>query len=229
MDIDYWSVITDYKSTSQILSSAGFGQMVARPMAKQSERRAATRSAITTAARTLFGTQGFAVTTVDAIAIAAGVAKGAIYHHFETKEALFEAVFETVSAELAREVFDESLAARDVLAAIDEGTRLYFEKCTRGPTGRIVLKDGPAVLGWERWRALDLRYFGGMMPRGLDAAMRAGLIARQPVEPLAGLLLGAVNEAAVACAASSEPGAVAQGYSDALAALLNGLRVRESV
>lgn len=197
-------------------------------MVKQGERRAATRSAIEAAARNLFGTQGFTATTVDAIAATAGVAKGAVYHHFETKHALFEIIFEAVSEELAHEVFEESRAAPDVLAAIGAGTRLYFEKCTRGANGRIILTDGPAVLGWERWRAIDMHHFGGMIPRGLEAAMRAGLIERKPVEPLSGLLLGAINEAASACATSHEPAILARAYGEALEVLLDGLRRKET-
>lgn len=194
-------------------------------MAKQSERRAATRTAILWGAMTLFGEQGFAATTVDEIATMAGVAKGALYHHFETKEALFEAVFEQVSADLAQDVLRGSRAAKDVLAALTHGTRLYFNACTQGPVGRIILTDGPAVLGWERWRAVDLRHFGGMIPRVLTAAMETGLIARQPIDPLASLLLGAVSEAAAACAVSDNPPATARAYNRALETLLDGLRI----
>ena len=68
----------------------------------------------------------------------------------------------------------------------------------KGPTGQIILRDGPAVLGWERWREIDAKHFGGKFPLALTAAMEAGVIARQPIEPLARLLLGAVTEAAVA-------------------------------
>jgi AcrR family transcriptional regulator len=195
-------------------------------MAKQAERRAATTEAILKAGRRLFGEQGFAATTMDDIAEAARVAKGAVYHHFATKEAVFEAVFDQVSHDLVLEIDRAARTERDVLAAMVAGTQHYFAACAKGPTGQIILRDGPAVLGWERWREIDGRHFGGKIPRALAAAMDAGLIARQPVEPLARLLLGAVTEAAVACAGRADVLKAGGEYSRAFKSLLEALRLR---
>jgi AcrR family transcriptional regulator len=195
-------------------------------MATQSDRRAATRTAILQAARKLFGEHGFVATTIDQIGAGAGVAKGAVYHHFPTKEAVFEAVFHEVSKDLAAQVAAVSSTQHDVLAAMVVGTKAYFSACSEGPTGQIILKDGPAVLGWERWRQIDAEHFGGEIPRALGKAMKQGLIARQPVEPLARLLLGAVTEAAIACAGRSDIRKAGNEYGAALEALLEGLRTR---
>ena len=195
-------------------------------MAKQAERRAATTEAILKAGRRLFGEQGFAATTMDDIAEAARVAKGAVYHHFATKEAVFEAVFDQVSHDLVLEIDRAARTERDILAAMVAGTQHYFAACAKGPTGQIILRDGPAVLGWERWREIDARHFGGKIPRALAAAMDAGLIARQPVEPLARLLLGAVTEAAVACAGRADVLKAGGEYSRAFKSLLEALRLR---
>jgi AcrR family transcriptional regulator len=195
-------------------------------MATQSDRRAATRTAILQAARKLFGEHGFGATTIDQIGAGAGVAKGAVYHHFPTKEAVFEAVFNAVSKDLAEEVAAVSSTKHDVLAAMVAATKAYFAACSEGPTGQIILKDGPAVLGWERWRQIDAEHFGGEIPRALGKAMKQGLIARQPVEPLARLLLGAVTEAAIACAGRSDIRKAGNEYGAALEALLEGLRTR---
>lgn len=195
-------------------------------MAKQAERRAATTEAILKAGRRLFGEQGFAATTIDDIAEAARVAKGAVYHHFATKEAVFEAVFEQVSHDLVLEIDRAARTEKDVLAAMVAGTQHYFAACAKGPTGQIILRDGPAVLGWERWREIDARHFGGKIPRALAVAMDAGLIARQPVEPLARLLLGAVTEAAVACAGRADVLKAGGEYSRAFKSLLEALRLR---
>ncbi len=193
-------------------------------MATQAERRAQTRGAILTAARTLFGDQGFAATPMDQIAQASGVAKGAVYHHFPSKEAVFEAVFEVVGLEVEATVRAAASEARDVLASMAAGTRTYFAVCSNGPIGRIMLKDGPAVLGWTRWREIDAQHFGGGIESVVAAAMRQGLIREQPVEPLARLILGAVTEAAMACGAADDPPAAAQSYAQAFEALLDGLR-----
>jgi AcrR family transcriptional regulator len=195
-------------------------------MAKQAERRAATTEAILKAGRRLFGERGFAATTIDDIAEAARVAKGAVYHHFATKEAVFEAVFDQVSLDLVQEVDRAARTEKDVLAAMVAGTQHYFAACAKGPTGQIILRDGPAVLGWERWREIDAQHFGGKIPLALTAAMDAGLIARQPVEPLARLLLGAVTEAAVACAGRSDVLKAGGEYSRAFKSLLEALRLR---
>jgi AcrR family transcriptional regulator len=195
-------------------------------MATQAERREKTQTAIVKAAKRIFGERGFTAATMDDIAAGARVAKGAVYHHFPTKEALFEAVFDQVSRELVSDLDRVARAEKDALAAMAAGTQAYFAACSKGATGQIILRDGPAVLGWERWREIDARHFGGKFPRALDAAMDAGLIARQPVEPLARLLLGAVTEAAVAVSAGPDIGKVGTDYARAFRSLLDALRVK---
>jgi AcrR family transcriptional regulator len=194
-------------------------------MATQAERREATQGAILAAAFQLFGERGFAAVTVDEIAAAAGVAKGAVYHHFPRKEALFEAVFERAAAELQRRIHAITAVAPDRLKAMVAGSRAYFEACAKPPFDRIVLRDGPAVMGWERWRELDARYFLAMLPRTLEVAMAEGVIPPQPAEPLARLIAGALTEAAVACAASPTPAATGEEHARALESLIEGLRV----
>jgi AcrR family transcriptional regulator len=194
-------------------------------MATQSDRRATTRTAILQAARLLFGEHGYGTTSIDQIGAAARVAKGAVYHHFSTKQAIFEAVFDQVSEDLAGQIAAVSSTKRDVLAAMIAGTKAYFTACSEGPVAQIILKDGPAVLGWERWRQMDAQHFGGMIPRALGKAMKEGLIARQPIEPLARLLLGAITEAAVACSAQPDLRKAGNEYGYALASLLEALRL----
>jgi AcrR family transcriptional regulator len=195
-------------------------------MATQADRRAATQAAILKAARKLFGADGFAATTMDDIAAAARVAKGAVYHHFKTKEEVFEAVFEQVSHDLVAEIDAVARAEKDALVAMAAGTQHYLAACAKGAAGQIILRDGPAVLGWERWREIDAKHFGGKVPRGLEAAMARGLIARQPVEPLARLLLGAMTEAAVACAGASDIRKAGAEYSRAFKSLIEAMRVK---
>jgi AcrR family transcriptional regulator len=193
-------------------------------MATQAERRATTRGAILEAAGALFAGQGFAATSVDDIAGAAGVAKGAVYHHFATKEAVFEAVFEATSHSLVGPVIKAAMNAPDELDSIVVGSEAYFRACADPAFERIILRDGPAVLGWQRWREIDARHFGGLIPASLRGAVRDGLIADQSIEPLGRLLTGAVTEAAVACAAAEDPIATGLAHVAALRVLLAGLR-----
>lgn len=192
-------------------------------MARQAERREATRGAILAAAWDLFGARGFADVSVDDIAVAAGVAKGGVYHHFASKEAVFEAVLEAETAALAARVLDASREASDVLATLDVASQAYFAGTAVPEVRRIVLHDGPAVLGWTRWREIDLRHFASSLPRALEAAMAQGLIDRQPVAPLARVIQGAMTEAAMAAA---EPGGEAAASLAALKTLIDGLRRR---
>ncbi|HET6970894.1 MAG TPA: TetR/AcrR family transcriptional regulator [Phenylobacterium sp.] len=190
-------------------------------MARQAERREITRTAILAAAGELFAAEGFAAVSVDRIAAAAGVAKGAVYHHFAAKEALFAEVLEAVCAEVAAEVTAAARAAPDVLAMLTEGSRAYFTATSRPPVRRILLEDGPMVLGRTRWREVDARHFGADLPLILARAVDDGLIPPQPVAPMASLLLGAMTEAAMA---SAQGEAEAGEYVTALQRLVDGLR-----
>jgi len=196
-------------------------------MATHAERRAVTRGAVLRSANELFSGQGFAATTIDDIAAAAGVAKGAVYHHFSTKEVLFEAVFDDTSRAVAQRLAKAAPAEPvDILKRLAAGARAYFAACAEPATFRIILKDGPLVLGWARWREIDMRDFGHFVPRALKAAMKQGLIAKQPVEPLARLIVGAITEAAMACAESDNPARTGKQHVSALETLLEGLRLR---
>jgi AcrR family transcriptional regulator len=209
---------------SRYVNCSGRAGVELRSMAKQAQRREATRSAIIGAATELFGTRGFEATTVDDIAQKAALAKGAVYHHFATKEAIFEVVFENASLELFEKVGEAARRAPDALAAMAVGTRAYFDACSKGPTARIILEDGPTVLGWERWREIDEKYFGGSVVQALTHAIQTGLIEKQPVEPLARLLLGAATEAAVACASKTSRASACRQYAAAYERLIAGLR-----
>ena len=190
---------------------------------RQEERRARTRTAIVAAARKRFGEVGFADTTIDGIAAAADVAKGAVYHHFASKEALFASVFEAVSTELVAKVAASARPEADPLDNLVRATRTYFALCADPPVARITLQDAPGVLGYERWRQLDAAHFGGLVSGGLQAAMRAGAIDEQPLAPLANIVLAAIQAAALDCAAQDDFETAAEAYLQSFVAILQGL------
>lgn len=193
-------------------------------MTKQEVRREATRSAILAAAQHRFGTLGYQHVTVDDIAADASVAKGAIYHHFSTKADLFEAVLQAVASQILADVQAASTQQSDILAAIFAGNRAFFASCANPQFAQIFLKDGPSVLGWNRWREIDGSHFGGMVRNGLFAAIGVGVLAKRPINPLTRLILGAITEAAIDCANSEDFAATAEGYVEGLEAIVNGLR-----
>ena len=142
----------------------------------QAERSASTRDALVRAARPLFAEHGYAAVGTEAIVRAAGVTRGAMYHQFADKVELFAAVFETVEAEVMAGL-DAAVAAGagdDLMATMKLGARAWLEACADPEAHRILLVDAPAVLGWERWRAVGQRYGLGLIESLLGQAVQIG-------------------------------------------------------
>jgi AcrR family transcriptional regulator len=165
----------------------------------QAERTAATRSLLIGVARKLFADKGFAEVSTQAIVAAAGVTRGALYHQFDDKAGLFAAVYEEVERDLvtdiARQIADDQPA--DPLEAMRVGARLFLDHCSAPDVQQIVLIDAPAVLGWDQWRAVGVKYGLGVIEGMLAHAIAEGAIPEQPLRPTAHVLLGALDEAAL--------------------------------
>src|SRR5207302_7029411 len=124
----------------------------------KAEQSEATRSALISAARPLFAERGYSGVGTEEIVRAAGVTRGALYHHFEGKEDLFAAVYEQVEADLMSEIGAIATEAHDPLDALHRGAAIFLEACRRPEVQRITLIDAPSVLGWERWREIGLKH-----------------------------------------------------------------------
>lgn len=192
-------------------------------MVKQEDRRALTRGAIIAAASKAFGRDGFSGVSIDQIASSAGVAKGAVYHHFLSKDALFEAVLEIVSSAILSDVITAIGTGRNFWEELSLGNHAFFVACSDPARARILLLDGPAVLGWKRWRQIDRRHFGGLLRAALSRAMDEAILVRKDVEVLSRMLLGAVTEAVITCAEADDFMACAQVYLEVLGTLVAGL------
>jgi AcrR family transcriptional regulator len=174
----------------------------------QADRTAATRTALIAAARTLFAAHGYADVGTERIARAAGVTRGALYHQFPAKADLFVAVLEAVEVDLTARLVEVAAAAApadDTVAALVAGADAWLDACAEPEVQRIVLLDGPAVLGWQRWREVGLRHGLGLVTALLTEAIAAGDIREQPVAPLAHVLMGALDEAALYVALAADP------------------------
>src|ERR1700728_3405242 len=178
----------------------------ARPRRTQAGRSAATRDALVAAARGLFAAQGFAEVSTDAIVAAAGVTRGALYHQFADKTALFDAALEAVEADIARRLADDVAAAgiSDPVEALRHAVRTWLEICVEPEIHRIALIDGPSVLGWARWRELCQRHVFGLVQALLTQGIELGRIRAQPARPLAHVLMGAGDEAALYVAEAAD-------------------------
>ena len=170
-------------------------------MTSQAQRRASTIASIISAASELFTARGFAATSIDDIASRAGVAKGAVYHHFESKEQIFQRVFEQMTATLAAEVAASAAAGKSILDSFERGTLKYLTAIAGDKFRQVLLIDGPAVLGWEKWREIDTRSFGGVMKAPVERTPLARLSARE-MAAIGHLIAGALSEAALVCATS---------------------------
>lgn len=191
----------------------------------QAERSDATRAALVGAARPLFADRGFAGVGTEEIARAAGVTRGALYHHFDGKRELFEAVYERIEVELAERIASGALQANATspLAAMKAGAEMFLLASTEPETQQIVLLDGPSVLGWDRWREIATEHGLGLIEATLQAAVEAGEIGSQPVRPLAHVLMGALDEAAMLVARADDAERMRAEVGQTLGALLDGL------
>jgi len=192
----------------------------------QAERTEATREALIAAARRLFTARGYEDVGTEEIVRAAGVTRGALYHHFGGKANLLDAVYARIEAEsterVARVVLGSEL--HSPLDAMKAGIEAFLEECLKPELRQIALHDAPAVLGWERWREIGAANGLGLIEASLGAAIEAGEIRPLPVQQSAHLLMGALDEAAMVLARDERPQARAE-VTEVLVTLLEGFAV----
>jgi AcrR family transcriptional regulator len=194
------------------------------PRTKAAQREA-TVAALIAAARELFAERGYAGVGTEEIVQRAGVTRGALYHHFKGgKEDLFHAVLVQISADTAQRVLAAAGQTDDPWEALLVGTDAFLDACTTPEVQRIMLIDGPSVLGWDVWREADSDYALGMLEAALRHAMEAGRMVSQPARPLAHVLLGALDEAAMVVARADDQAAARQEMGRTVRRLLEGLR-----
>ncbi|WP_410654700.1 TetR/AcrR family transcriptional regulator [Amycolatopsis sp. lyj-112] len=193
------------------------------PRRSQTERSQSTQTALITAARTLFAEQGYAAVPADEIVRAAGVTRGALYHHFGDKQGLFRAVIEQLETEITEEITAVVEAADDPWTAAIAALTRFLDLCVRPDVVRISLTDALSVLGWQEWRELEQRYGLGLITEILEAAAADGRLIAVPIPELAQLVLSACGEAALMIAHAEDPEAAKVKSLQALVGLLSGL------
>ena len=192
----------------------------------QAERSATTRAALVRAARELFGLDGYAATGREAIVERAGVTRGALYHHFADKEALFRAVFEELEAEVMAQAATAAVAVSpdDPLGQLRAGSLAYLDVALDPAVQRICLLDAPAVLSPASREEVMDAYAVGLVREVLQAAMGTGALIPQPLEPLTHLLLAALHEAAIYVARAGDQAAARAEVGTTVEHLIDGLR-----
>ena len=187
------------------------------------ERGRATRDRLVEAGRELFGQRGYDATSIEAILDSAGVKRGALYHHFDTKSALFDAVLDRVVADIAADAAKAARAAPDPVASLRAGCDAWLRMALDPGVQRIALLDPPAVVGWTRWREIDEQHTLGGLRRSLQLIAEEGRLPRGDVDVLAHMLLAAVNEAALLIARADRPRKALAAGQAAVATLLDRL------
>jgi AcrR family transcriptional regulator len=211
---------------SPAISDPAASDPAADPRASlRAEQVAQTRAALVAAGRQLFGTSGFAATSVEDIARAARVTTGALYHHFPTKAAVFEAVFEQVHGDLLAASVTAAAGAATAVDLLAAGFGAFLDKVLEPEVQQIIITDGPAVLGLARFIELDERYGLAATVAALEAANAAGALRVDDPPMLARLLFGALTRAGLLIASSPEPAATRDAVATTLRTMISGFAV----
>jgi AcrR family transcriptional regulator len=191
---------------------------------RKTKQAEATKAKLERVARELFAERGFTELSAEELVARAGVTRGALYHHYNGKEGLFEAIVEGAMKEVHAKLAMEAAGEADPLRGLLRGIHAFLNISTQPSIQRILLIDAPAVLGWHKWRKMDDRYGLGLLKRGLSNAMKAGLLRNQDVDVMAHLLQGALTEAAMVIARSKKPAKARKAAERALASMISGWR-----
>ncbi|OLP01029.1 hypothetical protein BVU76_17215 [Mycolicibacterium porcinum] len=195
------------------------------PRDGREQRSEATRSALVAAARALFVERGYAAVSTGDIARVAAVTRNALYYHFPTKEAVFRAVYEDVEGELAARVLPAALAHDTSKAQLEAGIEEFLDGCLDPTVARISVLQAPAALGFAQMREIDNRNYLGALRDGIRDAVDAGELPDLPVDALASMILGALDEAALLIATADDPAAARRDAGVVAQALVDGLFV----
>lgn len=196
------------------------------PRDGREQRSEATRAALIAAARSLFVERGYAAVSTGDIARAAAVTRNALYYHFPTKEAVFRAVYEDVEGQLAARVLPAALAHDSSRAQLETGIEEFLDGCLDPTVARISVLQAPAALGFAQMREIDNRNYLGALRDGIRSAVEKGELPGLPVDALASMLIGALDEAALLIASADDPAAARRDAGAVARALVDGLFVK---
>ena len=190
---------------------------------KKAKQGEATRQALLDAACALFGDRGYTATSIDDVAHAANVTKGAFYHHYDGKQELFAGVYEQVKREVSERAATAFLEP-DPWEKLYAGCHAMLDAHLEPPVQRILLHDAQAVLDADTIRRVENRYGAVVLRGALRSAIRAGVVAPLPLKTLALMLTGAIIEGCMAIADAEDPNQARDDVGNVLTSLLEGLR-----
>ncbi|MGG3883170.1 TetR/AcrR family transcriptional regulator [Brevibacillus panacihumi] len=193
-------------------------------MRRNKEETAITIQTLIEVARTHFTERGYADAALEEIVQEAGLTRGALYHHFGNKKGLFQAVLDTVQKEVAERVETQAATSADVWEQLILGCRAFITAAVEPRNKRIMLLDGPAVLGWEEWRRMDEQNSMRLLRAQIQFMQQQGELRQVAVDALTHMLSGAMNEAALWIAQAAEDEQAYEESMSVISLLLEGLR-----
>lgn len=201
------------------------------PASRRAGHVADTRQALLRAARELFAERGYAATGTEDIVAAARVTRGALYHHFRDKAALFRAVLEECAREMAERLIEQETRraedqATDAWSLLRSGFQSFLDACGDPDFQRIVLIEGPAVLGHDAWDALVERHGYVLLAEVLAQAVEEGRIDSLPVAPLTRMFGALISEASLYIARAGDQVRARREAGAVLDRMLEGLERR---
>jgi AcrR family transcriptional regulator len=171
----------------------------------------------------LFADRGYEGTSIEAVLEAAGISRGALYHHFDSKEALFEAVFIHLEEEVNARVVRAAEGLADPIAMLRAAGRAWIAMAAEPVIQRVVILDAPSVLGWEKWRSVEEAGALGMIKSVLTTLVADGRLSQAMLDPFAHVLLASLNELALLVAKSDNPKRALKTGAQAVDELVNRL------
>ncbi|EST53734.1 transcriptional regulator [Brevibacillus panacihumi W25] len=198
-------------------------------MRRNKEETAITIQTLIEVARTHFTERGYADAALEEIVQEAGLTRGALYHHFGNKKGLFQAVLDTVQKEVAERVETQAATSADVWEQLILGCRAFITAAVEPRNKRIMLLDGPAVLGWEEWRRMDEQNSMRLLRAQIQFMQQQGELRQVAVDALTHMLSGAMNEAALWIAQAAEDEQAYEESMSVISLLLEGLRGPDSM
>ena len=199
---------------------------MATARSRRHEYSEATRKALVDSAVGLFAERGYAGTSLDEVTGRARVTKGALYHHFTGKQALFEAAFDAVQTSTMARFADAINSASEPWQMVTAGLQTYLQVCLEPAFQRIVVHEAPVVLGWERWRECEEQYSFGIVRSSLERLVDSGEIDALPVEELARVIFGGLTAGAMVIAGADDKKAASADVTKVIERVLVGLRRR---
>ncbi len=204
---------------------------VLRAARKPSRRpsHSGTKRSLLDNAQELFARHGYSGTSLDEVVAAARVTKGALYHHFPSKLALFESVFERLQDSSARQIEQQIDQVDDPWERARTGLRAFLQVCQEPHFRRICLQEAPAALGHERFAEAERTASLGLVERIVDDLLADLGGADGLGETFAVIFYGAIRSASEYVSDAEDPDLAAAQIEEVIGAILAGLRSLESL